>query len=78
MVERCKMLIQREVYDTMLAGVLQDIDEMELAKALESYIKESKLKLQKTGKHRPFKPFKAIRMKGEGPTASQMVVEDRF
>lgn len=71
------MLIQREVYDTMLAGVLQDIDEMELAKALESYIKKTS-KLLKTGKHRPFKPFKAIRMKGEGPTASQMVVEDRF
>lgn len=78
MAERCKMLVQREVYDTMLAGVLQDIDEMELAKALESYIRKSKPKLLKTGKNRPFKPFKAIRMKGEGPTASQMVVEDRF
>ena len=72
------MLVQREVHDTVLAGVLQNIDEMELAKALESYIRESKPKLLKAGKHRPFKPFKAIRMKGEGPTASQMVVEDRF
>ncbi len=72
------MLVQREVHDTMLAGVLQNIDEMELAKALELYIEESKPKLLKAGKHRPFKPFKAIRMKGEGPTASQMVVEDRF
>ena len=71
------MLVQRDVHDTMLAGVLQDIDEMELAKALELYIEESKPKLT-AGKHRPFKPFKAIRMKGEGPTASQMVVEDRF
>lgn len=72
------MLVQREVHDTVLAGVLQNIDEMELAKALESYIKASKPKLLKAGKHRPFKPFKAIRMKGEGPTASQMVVENRF
>ena len=72
------MLVQREVHDTMLAGVLQNIDEMELAKALELYIEESKPKLLKAGKRRPFKPFKAIRMKGEGPTASQMVVEDRF
>ncbi len=72
------MLVQKEVYDTILAGVLQNIDEMELAKALKSYIEESKPKLLKAGKHRPFKPFKAIRMKGEGPTASQMVVEDRF
>jgi len=71
-------IVQREVYDTMLAGVLQDIDEMELAKALESYIAKSKPKLLNTRKHRPFKTFKAIRMKGEGPTASQMVVEDRF
>ena len=78
MAERCKMLVQREVHDTMLAGVLQNIDEMELAKALESYIEESKSKLLKAGKRRPFKPFKAIRMKGEGPTASQMVVGDRF
>ena len=72
------MLVQREVHDTMLAGVLQNIGEMELAKALESYIEENKPKLLKAGKHRPFKPFKAIIMKGEGPTASQMVVEDRF
>lgn len=72
------MLVQREVHDTMLAGVLQNIDEMKLAKALESYIEKSKPKLLKAGKRRPFKPFKAIRMKGEGPTASQMVVEDRF
>jgi len=62
----------------MLAGVLQNIDEMELARALESYIEESKPKLLKAGKRRPFKPFKAIRMKSEGPTASQMVVGDRF
>ena len=60
-------------------GVLQKIDEMELAKALESYIiEESRPKIVKAGKRRPFKPFKAIRMKGEGPTASQMVIEDRF
>ena len=72
------MLVQREVHDTMLAGVLQNIDEMKLAKALESYIEKSKPKLLKAGKRRPFKPFKAIRMKDEGPTASQMVVEDRF
>jgi hypothetical protein len=30
-------------------------------------MKYEKPRLMKMGKHRPFKPFKAIRMKGEGP-----------
>jgi hypothetical protein len=71
------MLVQKEVHDIVLAGVLRNINEMELARALESYMEESKPRLLRAGKHRPFKPFKAIKMEGEGPTASQMVVEDR-
>jgi hypothetical protein len=34
--------------------------------------------LIKTGKHGPFKPFNAIKMKGKGLTASEMVIQDRL
>jgi hypothetical protein len=29
------------------------------------------------GTQKPFKPFKAVTMRGEGPTASEMVIQDR-
>ncbi len=30
------------------------------------------------GSHKPFKPFKAVKMRGEGPSASEMVIQDRM
>ena len=54
------------------------IDEIELVKALDLSVKENKTDLLKVEKNKPFKPFKAIKMKGEGATASQMVINDRF
>jgi hypothetical protein len=72
------MLVQREVRDFILAELLQRIDEAELAKVLEPYMKYEKPRLLKKGKHRPFKPFKAIRMTGEGPAASEMVIQGRM
>jgi hypothetical protein len=35
-------------------------------------------RLLQRGTQKPFKPFKAITMKGEGPTASEMVIQDRI
>jgi hypothetical protein len=37
-----------------------------------------KPKLLQVGKQCPFKPFKAIKMVGKGPTASEMVIQDRL
>ena len=34
-------------------------------------------KLLRHGKHRPFEPFQAIKMTGNGLTASEMVIQDR-
>lgn len=70
-------MIQREMRNPDLARLLCRIDEAELARALESYIKNDEPRLLKVGKHRPFRPFKAVRMTGPGPTASEMVSRGR-
>ena len=57
--------------------MLRSMDENELARALERYMPENEPSRLKVGEHKPFKPFKPIAMKGEGPTASEMVVQDR-
>jgi hypothetical protein len=73
------MIVQREVQNTGLAKLLQSIDETELTKILDPYLKKKKeVNLIKTGKHGPFKPFNAIKMKGKGPSASEMVIQDRL
>jgi len=36
-----------------------------------------KRRLLQKGERRPFKPFKAITMKGEGPSALEMVIQGR-
>ena len=73
------MIVQREVHNTDLAKLLETIDETELTKIFDPYLKkEKKGRLIKTGKHRPFKPFNAIKMKGKGPSASEMVIMDRL
>ncbi len=72
------MIVQREVYNFALARVLQTIAESELEKALEPYLKKPEPRLLKTGKQRPFRPFKAVRMTNQGPAASEMVIQDRF
>lgn len=72
------MLVQKEVSNLELARALKNIDERELLLALESFIKKNRPQLLMVGQHRPFKPFKAIKMKGKGPTASEMVVRDRI
>lgn len=72
------MIIQKEIQDSVLAQVLENIKEEELAIVLESYMQENKRNLLKVGKNRPFKPFKPIKMMGKGPTASEMVIEGRI
>ena len=34
-------------------------------------------RLLKKGNLQPFRPFQAVTMKGEGPTAAEMVIQDR-
>ena len=73
------MIVQREVHNTDLAKLLQTVDETELKKIFGPYLKKKKKgDLIKTGKHGPFKPFNAIKMKGKGLTASEMVIQDRL
>lgn len=72
------MIVQREISDAALAELLDRIDEAVLAKALEPYMKNDGPRLLKVGKHRPFRPFRAIRMTGDGPTASEMVIQGRM
>ena len=73
------MIVQREVHNSDLAKLLETIDEAELTKIFGSYLKKGKKgNLIKTGKHGPFKPFNAIKMKGKGLTASEMVIQDRL
>jgi len=71
------MIVQKEVNNLELAKALKNIDEKELLFALEPFLKKTKPQLLKVGKRKPFKPFKAIKMKGHGPTASEMVIQDR-
>jgi len=72
------MLIQKEVSNVELARALKNIDEKELFLALEPFIKKNKPRLLKIGRRRPCNPFKAVKMKGKGPTASEMVISDRI
>jgi len=72
------MLVQKEVSSLELARALKNIDEKELLLVLEPFIKKNRPLLVKVGQHRPFNLFKAIRMRGNGPTASEMVVRDRI
>lgn len=73
------MIVQREVHDDNLGKLLQTLDETELTRILAPYLKKKQeTSLVKIGKHIPFKPFKAIKMKGEGLSASEMVVHDRL
>ena len=73
------MIVQREVHNTELAKLLQTVEETELTKIFDPYLKKGKrVSLIKTGKHRPFKPYNAIKMRGTGLTASQMVSQDRL
>ncbi len=71
------MLIQKEIVNTELANVLQNIGERELLIALEPFLKKRSSPLIKKGNRRPFKPFNPINMEGDGLTASEMVVQDR-
>jgi hypothetical protein len=71
------MLVQKELKNPVLARILKNIDEKELLSALEPFLKNQP-QLLKVGKHKPFKPFKAIKMEGEGINASEMVVRDRM
>jgi hypothetical protein len=72
------MIVQKEINNEKLAKVLKNINEKELLLALEPFLKKNKPQLLKIGKHKPFKPFKAIKMTGQGPTASEMVIRDRI
>lgn len=55
------MLVQKEVKNVALAKALKNIDEKELLLALEPFVKDQP-QLLKVGKHKPFKPFKAIKI----------------
>ena len=72
------MIVEKEIKNPELARVLEHIDEKELLSALAPFIKKNKRNLLKVGRHKPFRPFKAIKMKGKGLTASEMVVRDRI
>lgn len=76
---------------TVLADQLHTSEMVVVRQAVEAYaqkivlLKQSsparrkgKPKLLQAGKHQPFKPFHAIRMAGDGPTASEMVIQDRL
>lgn len=71
------MIVQKKLTNLELAKALKDIDENELFLALQPYMKKNKPKLLIVGKHKKFKPFEAVKMKGKGDTASEMVVRDR-
>lgn len=72
------MIVQREIENIAIAELLQKIDESDLENILNQYIKNLKPKLLQVGKRKPFKPFKAVKMTGNGPTASEMVLNDRL
>ncbi len=71
------MIVQREVKNIELAQVLKDIDEKELLYALNLLMRKKKTKLIKVGDKKHIKHFNAIKMKGKGITASEMVIMDR-
>lgn len=72
------MIVEKEVKNPELTRVLEQIDEKELLSVLAPFIKKNQQHLLKVGRHKPFRPFKAIKMKGKGLPASEMVVRDRF
>lgn len=71
------MIVQKEVTNLEHAKALKNIDEKELLLALQPYLQKIKPKLLKVGMHKQFKLFKAVKMNGEGISASEMVVRDR-
>jgi len=71
------MILQREFHNFALVEILRTISEQELENALKSYLNKNMPNLLKQGEKRPFKPFMPIQMTGEGPTASEMVIQDR-
>jgi hypothetical protein len=75
---RVYMIVQKELKNKELADILINIDEKELMSALKPFIKNKNAQLLKVGSGRAFKPFKAIKMQGNGATATEMVVQDRI
>lgn len=75
--EDTRMIIQKEIKNTNLAEVLVKLNERELEEVLEPYLKKQEKNLLKVGQHKPFKYFRSIKMKGIGPTATEMVIRDR-
>jgi len=72
------MIVQKELNNLELVKVLKKINEKELLLAPGPFIKMNKAQLLKVGKHKPFKSFEPIKMSGQGPTASEMVVQDKI
>lgn len=72
------MLIQRDIQNAAFAEPLHHTDEAELAKKPEACTDTEPSRLLKVGKHRPFRPFRAIQMTGDGPAASEMVIQGRM
>ncbi len=71
------MIIQKEIKNLKLVEVLEKLNERELEKVLEPYLEKKEISLLKVGKHKPFKYFRPIKMKGEGFDTSEMVVRDK-
>ncbi len=71
------MIVEREVHNPILASVLRNIDEVELAELLAPHIRKKKRKLLKIGSPTPIKQTQSVRMMGEGPTALKMVQDGR-
>lgn len=71
------MLVERDIADPRLAELLRSIDETVLSRALAPPTGSQKPGLLQVGTQTPFKPFQPIKMIGPGPTASEMVIEQR-
>jgi len=71
-----RVVIPAVLWETF-KDVFEHIEFYELIRERKNDLKKSKPNLLKIGKQRPFKPFKAIRMTGSGPTASESVIQDR-
>jgi hypothetical protein len=71
------MIIQKKIQNPHLAKLFDKLNEEDLGKVMEIYMKKIETKLLKVGKHKPFLPFKPIKLKGDGPGAAEMVIRDR-
>ena len=67
-----------EVKNKGLNVLFKELGEVDAIRFLSQIRYEKKGNLIKTGKHGPFKPFNAIKMKGKGLTASERVIQDRL